>query len=320
MPSKLPTLVFVPGSWHKPSCYKRIIRPLQEEHGIKCVSVTLPSTQDDPNATFKDDIDAARSAIITETEVGNDVIVIAHSYGGMVGNSAIKGLTNPITTTSNPDTGSVKALVLIASGFTITGLSFMAPFFDIPPPSWRVDKESGYAVLVTDPRELFYHDLDTEDAEYWISQLATQSLKALFEGGEHAYAGWKDVPVWYIGTVEDHGLPVIVQRVQVGMARGQGATVYHTELKTSHSPFLSMPDEVVKILLDAVNSVSELKGVASKSVEESSRALKTGDVVVLSVRLLTPATWLKFGLPFALGRVIGWGFVGFTKLRRIWKK
>lgn len=322
MSSKPPTLVFVPGSWHRPSCYEKIIEPLQKEHGTKCVSVTLPSTQDDPNATFKDDIDAARSAIISETEAGNDVIVIAHSYGGMVGNSAIKGLTSPMTSTSTSPSsnGCVKALVLIASGFTITGLSFMAPLFNIPPPSWRVDKASGYAVLVTDPRDLFYHDLDPKDAEYWTTQLTTQSLKALFEGGEYAYAGWQDVPVWYIGTVEDRGLPVIVQRVQVGMARGQGATVYHTELRTGHSPFLSMPGEVVRILLDAVYAVSGLQRVVDESVAESSKVLKIGDVEVPSVRLLDPATWFKFGLPFVLGRVVSWGFVGFMKLRRLWKR
>lgn len=315
MPSNPPTLVFVPGSWHKSSCYERIITPLRDEHGLKCVSITLPTTQDNPNATFKDDVDAARQAIINETEANLDVIVIAHSYGGMVGNSAIKGLTSPKSTSGT--TGCVKALVLIASGFTITGLSFMAPLFDNPPPAWRVDKPSGYAVLVTDPRELFYHDLEPEDAEYWISQLTTQSLKGLFEGGEYAYAGWQDVPVWYIGTVEDRGLPVIVQRMQVGMARGQGAMVHHTELRSSHSPFLSMPGEVVRILLDAVDNVS---GSQKGRAIGSNGTLKTGDVDVPSVRLLAPDTWFKFGLPLGLGRVIGWGFVGFMSLRRLWRR
>ncbi|KAK6713223.1 hypothetical protein SNK05_007676 [Fusarium graminearum] len=48
-----------------------------------------------PEATFKDDVDAARSAIMQETENGRDVIVIAHSYGGTVGNSAVKGFSKP---------------------------------------------------------------------------------------------------------------------------------------------------------------------------------------------------------------------------------
>ncbi|KAK5101861.1 hypothetical protein LTS08_004320 [Lithohypha guttulata] len=270
--SDTPTLIFIPGSWHKPICYDKIIRILQEEHNIKCLSVTLRSTTGDPSATFKDDIDVARKVITSELTQGRNAVVVAHSYGGMVGNSAVRGLTQPKFRSSNsksqtrsePESlsskpGYVVALILIASGFTITGLAFMDPLFGTPPPSWRVDKETGFAEIVDDPRELFYHDVPDEEAEYWVSQLTTQSLKALFEGGEHAYAGWQDVPTWYVGTIEDKGLPVVLQRVQVGMARGQGGRVYHRELRTSHSPFLSKPKEVVEIVLDAVNTKSETK-------------------------------------------------------------
>lgn len=97
--SKLPTLVFIPGSWHKPTCYTKITKILQERHGLKCISITLPSTTGNPNATFKDDLDAAREAISNEINHGNNVVVVAHSYGGMVGNSAVKDFTKL------PDTG-----------------------------------------------------------------------------------------------------------------------------------------------------------------------------------------------------------------------
>ncbi|KAK4502075.1 hypothetical protein PRZ48_007886 [Zasmidium cellare] len=199
----------------------------------------------DRETTFKDDVDAAREAIMRETSLGRDVVVIAHSFGGMVGNSAIQGLTRSKSqkVAENSAGGAVIGLILIASGFTLTGLSFMDPMFGIPPPSWKANRETGFADLVKSPRELFYHDLSAEDAEYWISQLGSQNLKAMFEGGEHAYAGWKDVPTWYIGTIEDRGLPVMVQRMQVGMARAMGGDIVHQELKSSHSPFLSIPDE-----------------------------------------------------------------------------
>ncbi|KAJ5827346.1 hypothetical protein N7447_004109 [Penicillium robsamsonii] len=252
-----PTLVFIPGSWHKPTCYDEVTKLLQG-HKLKCISITLPSTTGNPAATFKDDLDAVREAILTETINGRNVVVIAHSYGGMVGNSAIKGLTQPrdFTESQNqaPTTGYVIGLILIASGFTLSGLAFMDPFFGHPPPSWRVNNVTGYAELVAPPRELFYHDLPADEAEFWVSQLTTQSLKSLFEGGEHTYAGWKDVPVWYIGTVEDRGLPVIVQRIQVGMAREMGCSVEHRELHTSHSPFLSQPEMTVGIILEAVET------------------------------------------------------------------
>ncbi|OQD73957.1 hypothetical protein PENDEC_c013G03228 [Penicillium decumbens] len=211
-----PTLVFIPGSWHKPTCYDKVTKLLQDQHNLKCVSITLPSTTGNPAATFKDDLDAAREAISTETTHGRNVVVVAHSYGGMVGNSAIKGFTPDPTSQNQTSTGYVIGLILIASGFTLSGVAFMDPFFGRPPPSWRVNNETGYAELVAPPRELFYHDLPADEAELWVSQLTTQSLKALFEGREYSYAGWRDVPAWYIGTVEDRGLPVLAQRMTVG--------------------------------------------------------------------------------------------------------
>lgn len=313
--SNLPTLIFVPGSWHRPSCYDKIISVLRGKRGLSCVAVTLPSTTGDPAATFKDDVDAVRQAISTETKQGNDVVIIAHSYGGMVGNSAIKGFARPrdaADSGSHPapsssgaqrkaprSDGYVVGLILIASGFTLTGIAFMDPFFGRPPPAWRINNETGYAELVADPREFFYHDLPREEAEYWTSQLTMQSLKSLFEGGEHAYAGWQDVPAWYIGTVEDQGLPVVAQRMTVGMAREMGGSVEHRELHTSHSPFLSRPEDTAGIVFEAVEAF-----VGTPVDAEPEGGEGVGRVVPVP-RLWRPLTWFRFGLPLIFGRVLG---------------
>ncbi|OJJ61427.1 hypothetical protein ASPSYDRAFT_43362 [Aspergillus sydowii CBS 593.65] len=317
--SNPPTLIFIPGSWHKPTCYNKVTKPLQDQHHLKCIAITLPSTTGTPAATFKDDIDAVRDAISAETTQGRNVVVLAHSYGGMVGNSAIKGFTCPKNTDdhSDPNQGSVIGLVLIASGFTFTGLAFMDPFFGHPPPFWRVNAETGFAEITADPRELFYHDLPAEEGEYWVSQLASQSLKSLFEGGEHSYSGWLDVPVWYIGTVEDRGLPVVVQRMQMGMGRAMGADVVHRELRTSHSPFLSQPDETVGIILEAVEAFCIKAG--GVELVAGGRGGDSDAVAVVEASLWQPGTWFKYGIPLALGNVIGKCVLLFTWGRSLWR-
>jgi pimeloyl-ACP methyl ester carboxylesterase len=312
--SNLPTLVFVPGAWHAPTCYSKIIKILEEKHQLKCVAVTLPSTAGNPQATFKDDIDAARTAISGETTHGRDVVLVAHSYGGMVANSAIKGFSRQEDASQAQTTGRVTGLILIASGFTLTGLAFMDPFFGRPPPTWRVNSATGFAELVTPPRDMFYHDLPADEANYWASQLTTQSLKALFEGGEYAYAGWMDVPCWYIGTIDDRGLPVAMQRMTVGMARGMGASVGHSELQTSHSPFLSKPDETVQIMVEAVEAFT------GRTVQDASLRTGQGNEITLpEPRLLQPLTWFKFGLPLVFGRMLGSCILLFGWGRRLWK-
>ncbi|KAK6498767.1 hypothetical protein TWF481_011341 [Arthrobotrys musiformis] len=309
--SDLPTLVFVPGAWHRPICYSKIIKPLEEEYNLKCRAVTLPSASDNPEATFKDDLDAACGVISGETGEGRDVVVIAHSYGGLVGNSAIKDFVR-----GEEGKGRVVGLVLIASGFTFTGLAFMDPLLGIPPPAWRVNRDTGFAEIVVDAGEFFYHDVEEGERGYWVRQLGEQSLKSLFEGGEYTYAGWRDVPAWYVGTVEDRGLPVVVQRMNVGMARGMGGDVVHRELRSGHSPFLSMPGEVVGILVEAVEAFTGKK-VARR--EEVGGTGGGGGVILPAVRLWEPTTWWRFGVPFFFGRIIGRGIVAFGWWRRVWR-
>lgn len=323
--SPSPTLVFVHGSWHQPSCYSKITKILQERHGLKCVSPALPSTTDNPDATFKDDIDVVREAISREVNAGTDLVVIAHSYGGMVGNSAIKGFAPPgdkravaaRNTSESRDrpasaTGHVIGLILIASGFAITGLAFMDPFLGRPPPSWRVNRETGYAEIVMPPREFFYHDLPADEADYWVSQLRTQSLKSLFEGGEHAYAGWMDVPSFYVGTIKDRGLPVAMQRLAVGVARELGAHVEHRELRTSHSPFLSRPEETAEIIWEAVQAFT------GRPAEQARTAVgRSHEILIPRARLFQPLTWFRYGLPLAFGHFLGLCFKIFNGVRRL---
>jgi hypothetical protein len=206
-------------------------------------------------------------------------------------------------------------LILIASGFTLSGLSFMDPFFGHPPPSWKVNKETGFAEIIVPPGDLFYHDLPKDEKDYWVSQLTPQSLKSLFEGGEHSYSGWQDVPTWYIGTVEDKGLPVVVQRMLVGMARGLGAVVEHRELKTSHSPFLSQPQHVVDIIreaLDIFDPPLELALHHPKKLDPGTKG-----AMVPSVKLVRPLTWLNIGVPLGFGRSLGWCIAFWGWSRRI---
>ncbi|KAJ6439643.1 alpha/beta-Hydrolase [Purpureocillium lavendulum] len=326
---ELPTLVFVPGAWHKPSCYDKVIALLRDQYKLKCVAITLPSTTGDPSATFKDDLDAARATISGETTRGRDVVVIAHSYGGMVGNSAIKGFARPrggaaagaSNSTASPspadddssESGHAIGLILIASGFTFTGLAFMDPFFGRPPPAWRVNSETGFAELVADPRDFFYHDLPSDEAEYWASQLTPQSLKALFEGAEHAYAGWQDVPAWLIGTTEDRGLPLVVQRMQVGMAREMGAQVEYRELTTSHSPFLSRPEDTADIVAQAVGAF------AGTSIAKGTQGSAPRNEMLPAPRLWQPVTWFRFGLPLVFGRILGRSILIFNWGWRLWR-
>lgn len=88
-----PTFVLVPGAWHKPNIYSRVMDYLTA-HGYPTIGQPLPSAGAmPPNMTFDEDLNAIRDAltrlVVTEEK---EVILVVHSYTGMPGAEAPKGL------------------------------------------------------------------------------------------------------------------------------------------------------------------------------------------------------------------------------------
>lgn len=252
MTSKV-VFILVPGAWHSASTWDKVT-PLLKDKGHRAIAVNLPSTSGDPAATFGDDVAHVRDLILSEVRQGHHVVVVVHSYGGLVGESAVKNVPTARHPSPGAAHGRVIGLALMATGFNVTNMSFIDGIGGKPPPFWRVDEESGFVVFTegTDPAELFYHDLPTaEEKHYWVSKLTKQSVKSLFEGREHSYAGWQDVPSWVLVTTQDRGLPVEAQKMMIQTAREAGASVEVREIDSSHSPMLSKPEETASFLVEA---------------------------------------------------------------------
>lgn len=221
MSDKQAVLILVHGAWHTPEAWNKV-STLLESQGYTCVKPALPSCNGDNKVSFVDDVNAVRDAITAVTTTGRDVILIGHSHGGQVSSSAIKGLAKPKESSSPPTSGHVIGFILLASGFTTTGMTLLASMGGVPPPIWSLNASTGFVDLVAEPRELFYHDLPVAEGEYWVSRLAPQSMRAFTEGGEVTYAGWKDVPTWYVMTKDDKALPFHFQEILAGMGKSGG--------------------------------------------------------------------------------------------------
>lgn len=262
-----PTFVLVPGAWHNASVWDKVTAQLTER-GCKSVAITLPSTTGDASASFLDDVNAARTAIEAETAQGNDVIVVVHSYGGLVGVSAVRGFTRKphagaASRNATAPHGNVIGVALMATGFAVEGMSMLDGNNGQPPPQWVINEETGFADIVVDARDMMYHDLPEDEGKDWVARLEKQSVQALQKGGEHVYAGWQDVPCWYLVTEEDHALPAAMQEYLVKMAVDQGADVTKKGVPSSHSPMLSRPDETVQFLMDAMDDMVKKDASAS---------------------------------------------------------
>jgi surfactin synthase thioesterase subunit len=89
-----PTILMVPGSFSPPLLYTGIVDHLTR-HGCETIVVDYPSIgrRDPlPPATMLDD--AAYTSSIAEklADAGKPIIMVTHSYGGIVGTESTKGL------------------------------------------------------------------------------------------------------------------------------------------------------------------------------------------------------------------------------------
>ena len=93
MTTTKPTIVLIPGAWHSASCYD-ILLPHLHSAAYPTLPLTLPSVGANPAQKSLDpDVDHIRANVIPLLDEGKDVVLAMHSYGGVPGASAMRGLS-----------------------------------------------------------------------------------------------------------------------------------------------------------------------------------------------------------------------------------
>ncbi|KAJ5720348.1 uncharacterized protein N7483_008282 [Penicillium malachiteum] len=90
--AETPVFVFIPGAWQRPDCFDGI-RALLANRGYDSEAVTTFSVDSSsPDVGLHADIDLTKQIIRRLVCSGRRVVVICHSYSGLVGASAVEGL------------------------------------------------------------------------------------------------------------------------------------------------------------------------------------------------------------------------------------
>ena len=90
-----PSFLIIPGAWHQPEAYEKLVTSLRNA-GYSANVTSLPScnAQDPQNATCSADAEAVRKEILGSIDAdGKDLVVVCHSYGGIPGGGAAYGLS-----------------------------------------------------------------------------------------------------------------------------------------------------------------------------------------------------------------------------------
>lgn len=91
-----PSLVIVPGSFTGPEFYDTLSSILQKSHGYEVIVGALQSASRGPGekpATLHEDAAYFRGIITALAAQGKDVVIIGHSYGGIVASQAAQSVT-----------------------------------------------------------------------------------------------------------------------------------------------------------------------------------------------------------------------------------
>lgn len=214
--------LLVHGAWHGAWAWDRVA-PELERRQASVHRVDLPSAG--AGGDLAADVTAVRAAL-DQLSGGGPVTLVGHSYGGFVITAASVGRTD------------IAELVYLCAFQPDIGESLLSLIGGVLP-TWAAMDDTSSTVL--DPIAAFYADVDQEVAVAASKRLRPQSLKSFRDPVTRA--GWRDVASTYIACTQDMAIPYETQQTM-----SQRATQVLT-MESSHSPFLSRPQELAQLLL-----------------------------------------------------------------------
>jgi pimeloyl-ACP methyl ester carboxylesterase len=220
------------GAW----CFERKLMPIFRKNNYRAIAFDLPGSGDDEseNVNLESYVQKTLSVIHENTKEHEKVVLIAHSLGGATATLVAEQIPHKI-----------QCVVYLAAYYLTDGQSVL----DI---NMKVENSIGY---VTDDHKYLgvkdelvkpglYADCSDDDINFIKIKSRLQNTNPMFE--KIKINGVIDtVNKYYIKTLNDKCIPPDIQE---SMYLGHINDVI--EIDSSHSPFLSRPDELFSILID----------------------------------------------------------------------
>jgi pimeloyl-ACP methyl ester carboxylesterase len=201
------------------------------------------SVVQNPTLSLDDDVAVTKRVIAAQP---NPVILVGHSYGGVV-----------ITQAGNDP--KVVGLVYIAAFAPDKGESVATlianpvPGAPVPP---ILPPQDGFLMLDNEKfAASFAADLPKDQAEFMANSQVPWGVQAL--EGTVSEAAWRSKPSWYLVATDDRMIPPPAQQ---SMSKRAGSTVIET--KGSHAVYVSQPAAVAALIERAAR---ELESTSARS-------------------------------------------------------
>jgi pimeloyl-ACP methyl ester carboxylesterase len=232
------TFVLIHGGWHGAWCWHRVV-PLLQARGFRVVAPDLPSMGEDRAAPATVTL-ASWTRFVADLvrEQPQPVVLLGHSRAGAL-----------ISQVAEAIPGHIARLVYLSAYLLPDGRSVAAEARDdaasLIAPN-MIPAISGVTCTLRPEivGQAFYGQCGADDRAAAIARLSPEPLKPLAAPVQVSAARFGCVPRAYLETTEDFAVSLAAQRrMQAALPCDPVFT-----MGSDHSPFLSQPDELARLL------------------------------------------------------------------------
>lgn len=234
------SFVLVHGAWQAPYVWKDVQKNLERQNN-KVIVVELPGHGADTSGPATLSIDVYRDKVIEAIKgLKSNVILVGHSMGGMV-----------ITAVAEKIPSKIEKLVYIGAFVPANGQSLL----DLS----LLDKQSQLGASLIPSKDQLLLDVKPENLITIFCQDANAQIQKEVKANYRpepaipftnkasiTETNFGRVDKYYIHTLEDHAVGIDQQYAMASAAHIKKSY----SLNTGHSPFLTQPQEVSRILLE----------------------------------------------------------------------
>ncbi len=232
--------VLVHGAWHGAWCWEQVEGHL-EDRGAASVAVNLPGRAGDTQSVAELTLDSYVDRVVAAIDASPEpVVLVGHSLGGLV-----------ISQTAERVPDKVSSLVYLCAMLLQDGQSTIDASVNDPDSQLmaNISLDEGAATSsVTGPavRDLFYGDCSAVASANAMRLLVPEPVGPASTAVHVTAARWGSVPRSYILCTQDRAISPAAQRAMIASV-GVDRVL---EMESSHSPFISQPEELAALLID----------------------------------------------------------------------
>ncbi|KAG8533596.1 uncharacterized protein KY384_001336 [Bacidia gigantensis] len=246
MASTHPAVIIVPGAWSPPAFYEDFAAKLRSG-GYATKILTLPScnSSSPESESCPKDVGVVRKQVVTLLdEEQKDVLMICHSFGGIVGGAAAHGLSKVARSKEGKSTGIV-GLVYVSGLLIPAGVSMLQAFGGNLADYAVINEPAEHQVAIKGAKDVFFNDLDDVEGEKWAKTLGMQSMRAF--DSANPQTAWSEPDfagrLAYIRCINDQAMPLQFQDSLMQMTAVEWKV---SDIDTGHFPFVSKSGELAE--------------------------------------------------------------------------